>query len=143
MSRYHHDNQHDHRHQHHHNDHHRLSSAQSSKCHAIIHGASAASSAVGFGLAQLPLSDNAVIVPIQTGMAVALADVFGIGLTRSAAEAAVATAAATMAGRTISQVLVGWIPGIGNIINGSTAAAVTEVIGWLLVKQFSRETRFV
>lgn len=35
-----------------------------------------------------------------------------------------------MAGRGISQVLVGWIPGYGNAINATTAAAVTEAIGW-------------
>ncbi len=126
----------------HHHRHHSLTSAQYAKCHAIIHGASAASSAVGLSLAQLPCSDNAVIIPIQTGMTIALAEVFGIGLTRSAAEAAVATAAATMVGRTVSQVLVGWIPGVGNIINGSTAAVVTEGIDWLLVKQFAREARY-
>ncbi len=119
-----------------------ITSAQYAKCHAIIHGASAASSAVGLGLAQLPCSDSAVIIPIQTGMAIALAGVFGIGLTKSAAEAAVATGLATTAGRTVSQILVGWIPGVGNIINACTAAAVTEGIGWLLVEQFAGEAAY-
>ena len=37
---------------------------------------------------------------------------------------------------TASQVLVGWIPGIGNAINATTAAGITEAMGWLLAKEF-------
>lgn len=44
--------------------------------------------------------------------------------------------AAATVGRTASQVLVGWIPGIGNAINATTAAGITEAMGWLLAKEF-------
>ncbi len=37
-----------------------------------------------------------------------------------------------------SQVLVGWIPGIGNAVNASTAAALTEGIGWAMANEFSK-----
>jgi hypothetical protein len=39
------------------------------------------------------------------------------------------SAAAATIGRAASQALIGWIPGIGNIINATTAAAITEAIG--------------
>lgn len=49
-----------------------MTADQRSKCHAIIHTASASAAAVGAGLAQLPGSDNAAITPIQLAMTVSL-----------------------------------------------------------------------
>ena len=106
------------------------------KCHAIIHGASVACGGVGTGLAQIPASDNAVIVPIQSAMIVSLGTVFGLHITESVVKSIIASASATVAGRTASQFLVGWIPVIGNAINTATAAGVTEAIGWLAVRNF-------
>lgn len=106
------------------------------KCNGIIHAASVACGGVGTGLAQLPGSDNAVIVPIQIGMIVGLGSVFELNITESAAKSIIASAGATITGRTVSQFLVGWIPGIGNAINTATAAGVTEAIGWIAVKNF-------
>ena len=103
-----------------------MTADQRSKCHAIIHTASASAAAAGAGLAQLPGSDNAVITPIQLAMTVSLGAVFGIQLTQSAAAAALASFAASTVGRAASQLLLGWIPGFGNAINASTAAALTE-----------------
>ena len=110
------------------------------KCHAIIHAASASAAAIGAGLAQLPGSDNAVITPIQLTMAISLGKVFGLSLSEGAAKAAIASAAAATIGRTTSQVLVGWIPGVGNAINACTAATITEAIGWIMAGEFARET---
>lgn len=107
------------------------------KCNKIIHGASAACGGVGTGLAQIPASDNAVIVPIQIGMIVALGAVFDLNITESGAKSIIASAGASIAGRTVSQLLVGWIPVLGNAINTATAAGITEAIGWLAVKNFS------
>ena len=67
------------------------------------------------------------------------ASVFGIELTESAARASMVTAAATVVGRGVSQVLIGHIPGVGNIINASTAATVTEAMGWLIAEEFAKE----
>lgn len=99
------------------------------KCHGIIHTASVACGGVGTGLAQIPASDNAVIVPIQIGMIVSLGAVFELNITETAAKSIIASAGASIAGRTVSQFLVGWIPGIGNAINTATAAGITEAIG--------------
>lgn len=113
---------------------------QKKKCHAIIHTASLAASGVGAGLAQAPGTDNALIVPIQITMTISLGSVFGIGLTESTAKSALATATATTVGRGISQFLVGWIPGFGNVFNAATAAGVTETIGWALAKDFDNKS---
>lgn len=117
-----------------------MTSREVGLCNAIIHSASAAAAAVGGGLAQVPTSDNLIITPIQLAMAVSLGKVFGIELDQSAAKAAVASAAAATVGRTVSQVLIGWIPGVGNIINATTAATITETIGWIMAKEFESQS---
>ena len=108
-------------------------------CNAIIHAASLATAAVGGGLAQIPTSDNLVITPIQLTMTISLGKVFGINLERSAAEAAVGSAAAAAVGRAASQVIVGWVPGVGNLINAGTALTLTETIGWILANEFESQ----
>lgn len=106
------------------------------KCHAIIHAASAAAAGVGAGLAQIPGSDNLILTPLQLTMTISLGKVFDITLGESAAKAAIASASAAIVGRTASQVLLGWIPIAGNIINATTAAGLTETIGWILANEF-------
>lgn len=118
-----------------------MTEIQEKKCHAIIHSAAAAAATAGGLGAQIPMSDSAVIVPIQITMIISLGAVFGIELTKSAAASTLATATASMVGRGISQWLVGWIPGIGNIINASTAAGVTEAIGWAVTAGFDKNSR--
>lgn len=100
------------------------------KVRGIIHAASGAAAAVGAGLAQIPGSDAPVLAGIQTTMIVAIADQHGVGISRAAAADLLLTFVATAAGRGISQVLVGWIPGFGNAVNAGTAAALTEAVGW-------------
>lgn len=100
------------------------------KVHGVIHTASAAAAGVGAGLAQLPGSDAAAIVPIQTSMIVGIALAHGCKITEGTAVSLIGTFTATMAGRTLSQILVGWWPVVGNIINATTAASLTEAIGW-------------
>lgn len=106
------------------------------KCHAIIHSASVSCGGVAVASAQIPTSDNAVIVPIQIGMIIGLGKVFELNITEAMAKSIIASAGATIAGRTVSQILVGWIPLIGNAINTATAAGVTEAIGWIAVQNF-------
>lgn len=115
-----------------------MTDKQKAECHAIIHTASASCAGVGAGLAQLPGSDNAVITPIQLTMTISLGRVFGKSLTESTALAAIGSVAASTVGRTVSQVLIGWMPGVGNAINAATAASITETLGWLLVKEFDQ-----
>jgi uncharacterized protein (DUF697 family) len=117
-----------------------MTNREKNLCNGIIHSASAAAATVGAGLAQVPGSDNLVITPIQLTMAVSLGKVFGINLDQSAAKAAVASAAAATVGRTASQVLIGWIPVAGNIVNATTAATITEAIGWIMANEFEKQS---
>lgn len=118
-----------------------MTNSQRNKCSTIIHTASVAAGGVGAGLAQLPCSDNALITPIQLAMVISIGQVFNQDIDESAAKAAVASMAGTTIGRAVSQVLIGWVPGVGNAINASTAAAVTETLGWLIAKDFEKREK--
>jgi uncharacterized protein (DUF697 family) len=117
-----------------------MTSREIALCNGIIHTASAAAGAVGAGLAKVSLADSVIITPIQLTMAISLGEVFGITLDRSTAKAALASAAATKVGRTASKVLLGWIPVAGNIINATTAAAITESMGWIMANEFEAKS---
>lgn len=93
---------------------------------------------MGAGLAQIPCSANLVITLIQLAMTIGLGQVFGIDLSESSAKAALASAAAAAIDRTVAQVLVGWLSGVGNFINAGTAASLTEAISWMLAEDFAK-----
>ncbi len=99
------------------------------KIHAV-HTAAAAAAAAGGGLAQVPGSDSAVITPIQVAMIVALGAAHGVPISKAAAAELILPFSAAALGRGASQFLLGWLPGLGNILNAATAAALTEAIGW-------------
>lgn len=80
-----------------------------------------------------------MITPIQIGMIIALAKVFDRNLTKEAAFGVLKGAGAAFIGRGVSQVLVGWVPGLGNVINTATAAGLTEAVGWMSAGQFYDE----
>jgi len=119
-----------------------LSDSQRSSSHAIIHASASACAVAGGGLAQIPGSDSAVIVPLQVSMIASLGFVFDIEISESSAKTALATYTATMVGRGLSQVLVGWVPVWGNALNASTAFAITESIGWAIAHDFANQKKF-
>ena len=114
---------------------------EKTKCHAIIHTATVAAGGVGTGLAQLPGSDTIPITAIQVGLVISLGAVFGMEITKSVATSIVGGFLSAASGRFISQILVGWIPGIGNIINAGTAVAITETLGWKVANDFAKEAK--
>jgi uncharacterized protein (DUF697 family) len=122
----------------------KMTKVQFGKCHAAIHTASVAAAGVGAGLAQLPGSDSVPIVAIQVAMTVTLGAIFNIQVSKSAAKGAVLTALAASTGPVVArmgtQFLIGWLPGVGNTVNAVTAAALTEAIGWLIAKEFHKES---
>ena len=79
-----------------------------------------------------------MIAGLQTAMIVSIASVHGQTITKTAAADLLLTFVATIGGRTLSQFLVGWLPGIGNGINAATAAALTEAVGWAADAYFSK-----
>jgi uncharacterized protein (DUF697 family) len=114
--------------------------AQKRKCRRLIHGAALAGALVGGGLAQLPGSDNVILVPVEVIMVIGLGHVFGLRLRHSYRTGLVVGTAATMVGRGISEYLVGWIPVVGNFIDAFTAVLVIEVLGWIVAKEFERHS---
>ena len=109
------------------------------RCGTIIHMAAGAAALVGSGMAQIPLADAVLIIPIQIKMIIALGSVFEVKLTESAAKGLFASLSASCIGRATSQLLVGQIPILGNILNAGTAAGLTEAVGWLAVEHFQME----
>ena len=106
------------------------------KCHAVIHAAAGLAGGVAAGLAQNPCSDAALITTIQTAMIVGLGEIFSLDITETVAKGIIHGAAGAFIGRGIVQVIAGWIPGIGNILNTVTAAGLTEALGWKAANDF-------
>lgn len=113
-----------------------LTSKEQKLCHGIIHSASSSAAAVGAGLAQLPLADNAVITPIQITMIISLGKVFDQSISKTIARSLLSGLVASYVGRGVAQTAIGWVPAIGNVTNAVTAATITESIGWLSVDHF-------
>ncbi|MGH1847375.1 hypothetical protein ABE869_11220 [Enterococcus gilvus] len=91
-------------------------------------------------MAQLPFPDATVLLPIQTAMVIALGKVFHVKLEQGAAKALATQFLAQKAGQMTARFLAGKLPVAGNIVNGSTAAAITESYGWMIAKEFSEES---
>ena len=72
-------------------------------------------------------------------MIISLGKVFDKYITKSLAASLLASAGAAHGGRILSQVLVGWIPFLGNAVNATTAAGVTESIGWWIADYFGKD----
>lgn len=115
-----------------------MNKAEKENCTAIIHTASILAAGVGAGLAQIPWSDNVVLTPIQVTMTVALGKVFGFDLGKGVVRGKAGSILAGSVGRTIVKILVGRFPGVGNAINATIAAALTESIGWALAREFAK-----
>ena len=113
-----------------------MTNDQKEQCHAVIHTAAVAAGGVGAGLAQLPMSDSALIVPIQITMVVSLGLVFNEHVTEAAAKGIAMGMVGSYVGRAASQILLGWIPGFGNALNAATAAGLTEALGWAVANRF-------
>ena len=78
----------------------------------------------------MPLADIPPLMVIQSAMVVAIARQHGVGTADSAAEKLIGVVATRAIGIGIARQLLGWFPGFGNVIKASTAAALTEGLGW-------------
>lgn len=105
------------------------------KAHAaVVAGAAAASVA---GVAPIPFSDAALLVPIEVSMMASITVVFGLDIDKATLTCIVSTVfgsgGATIAGKTIVANLMKLIPGVGSVvggaISGTTAAALTTALG--------------
>lgn len=115
-----------------------MSFSKNEKVHGVIHAAAVSAGGVGAGLAQLPMADHIPITAIQVSMISAIALIHGRTIGEAGATSLLGTFSATMGGRIISQWLVGWIPGVGNAVNASTAVGITEAVGWAAHAYFEK-----
>ncbi|MGN8284882.1 YcjF family protein [Helicobacter pylori] len=110
---------------------------------------SVASGAAGAaGLIPIPFSDALAIAPIQAGMIYKMNDAFGMDLDKSAAASLItgllSVTAVAQVGRTLVNGFLKFIPVVGSVAGGATAAIITEGIGFaylkVLEKCFNDET---
>ena len=80
-----------------------------------------------------------VLTALQTAMIVAIGHEHGYEITKSSAKSLLLTLPGGYGGRTLSQCLIGWIPGYGNAINAATAMAITQAIGWTANAYFASD----
>ena len=110
------------------------------QCHMVIHAAAAAAGAGG--AVPIPMADTVPITAAQIAMIVKLGQIFDVALSESVAKSIIAGKIAQTAGRAIATNVIKMIPGAGTIIGGvvsaSTAAVITEGMGWTVADDFYR-----
>jgi len=109
--------------------------------HGIIQTAATACDKIDGGSSSVSESDPTIFAPIQANMIIAIASAYGIEVTDAESTDLLETFSATiqshpvLAGR---QLLVGWLPGIDDIGEHSTAAGRAEAIGWAANSYFEK-----
>lgn len=110
------------------------------KCHLAIHSATTAAAAAG--AIPIPMSDAIPITAAQIAMIVQLGKVFGITLSQAAAKSVINVGITQSAGRAVATSLIKAVPWAGTVIGGvigaTTAAALTEALGWIVADDFYR-----
>lgn len=107
---------------------------KSGKAKGIIISATTAATAAG--AIPIPLSDAAVITPIQVSMIGGLAALYGLN-GKELSVMAMPMIAKTVGMLTASSLLK-LIPGLGSVVNGGIAALLTGAMGWFVQAQFEK-----
>ncbi|WP_086226627.1 DUF697 domain-containing protein [Campylobacter devanensis] len=96
----------------------------------------ATASAVATAASPIPFSDAAILIPLQTGMVIQIASLYGMKLEGSAIASFLGSAAISNLGKTLAGNLIKLIPGVGSVmgamINGTVAGGFTYAIGYAL-----------
>lgn len=96
--------------------------------------------AFGAGYSPLPMSDAAVLIPIQITMFARITNVYGINMTQgmiaSIASSLLGVAGATFAGRAIVANILKFIPGVGTIGGGTISGATASILTWGLGRTY-------
>jgi uncharacterized protein (DUF697 family)/GTP-binding protein EngB required for normal cell division len=97
----------------------------------VVAGATTAAAAVG--ASPIPFSDAALLVPVQTGMIMGIAGIYGIHVGKAAISSVAAGAGISALGKSVAGGLMKLIPGIGTIagaiVNASVAGTITGALG--------------
>lgn len=105
------------------------------QAHKVVAGATTAAAAAG--ASPIPLSDVAILAPIQIGMIAGITSVFGMELSKGTLSTLVTSAigvtGVSFVGRAIVSNLLKLIPGVGTVAGGAisaaTASALTVALG--------------
>lgn len=108
------------------------------KCNAVVNTSSVLAGVVGAGAAKLPISDDFLITPIQTGMTIAISRIMEKDLAEGANHAVNGTMVSRTIGKAASRFATGKIPVAGSVINGAIASTVTKSLGQMLIKDLSK-----
>jgi uncharacterized protein (DUF697 family)/GTP-binding protein EngB required for normal cell division len=97
----------------------------------IVAGATTAAAAVG--ASPIPFSDAALLVPVQTGMILGIAGIYGIRVGKAAISSVASGVGISALGKSVAGGLMKLIPGIGTIagavVNASVAGTITGALG--------------
>ncbi len=105
------------------------------QAHKIV--ATATTAAAAAGASPIPMSDVAILAPIQVGMIAGITSVFGVELSKATLSTLISSAIGVMgtslAGRAIVANLLKLVPGVGTVAGGAisaaTASALTVALG--------------
>ncbi len=111
--------------------------SKSREARKVVHRAAA--SAAGIAATPIPFADAPFLVGIQAGMMAKVAKVYDVKLSTANAAKALAGIAATSAGRSLVGALLKVVPGAGNVINASVAAAITSGLGYAWLELCRRD----
>jgi uncharacterized protein (DUF697 family)/GTP-binding protein EngB required for normal cell division len=98
---------------------------------AVVAGATVAAGAVG--ASPIPFSDAALLVPVQTGMIMGIAGIYGIHVGKAAISSVASGIGISALGKSVAGGLIKLIPGIGTVVgavvNASVAGTITGALG--------------
>ena len=118
-----------------------MTNEEKSKCHIIIHAATAAAGAGNF--VPIPGLGAAADMAAMTTMAISLASVFGEELTPAAARgmayAALKKVIFNQPIKYAAKELVKFVPWIGSAFSAAVSVALMEAAGWQLAQEFDLE----
>lgn len=110
------------------------------KCHIAIHTATAAAAAAG--AIPIPMSDAVPITTAQIAMVVAIGKAFDVSISETVARSLIGITLTQQAGRALVSNILKAVPGAGTVVGGvigaTTAAGLTEALGWLIANDFQR-----
>lgn len=104
------------------------------KCRALIHGTAIA--AAGVAVCPIPVSDVIILVPMQAGMVMSVAKIYGYEITEDMAKEILVVAGGGVVLRYAFQIIVKLIPVLGSLIGPAIAYGGTVAIGEAAILYF-------
>ncbi|HCG7281255.1 TPA: 50S ribosome-binding GTPase [Vibrio parahaemolyticus] len=100
--------------------------------------ATSGSASAAAGLNPVPASDSLLLMPIQMGMAVSIAKVYGFSNMKNATMALMKSQIISLLGKQLATSFLKLIPGFGQLINASVAGSLTLALGYALKELYTQ-----